>query len=159
MVIAFTTLNYKKSSFLVTFLCRTYFPFSVPYTTHQSFPRPTTTYTRNISTPSPNNPLPSNLPLPSHSQPPPPPPPLRSRRTINRPSHLSYYICPTLPNLPTASSPRPITSSGTAHPLANFISYTKFSLSHCAFLFVLSNSVDPSSYSQALKHLHWCDAM
>ena len=74
---------------------------------------------------------------------------LHPRRTINRPSHLRDYLCPTLPSS-TALYTHFDTSFDMAHPLYHFVSYSKFSLAHYAFLSMLSQSIDPSSYSQAV---------
>ena len=41
-------------------------------------------------------------------------------------------------------------SSGMAHPLFHFVSYSKFSLAHYTLLSMLSQSIDPSSYSQVV---------
>ena len=87
-----------------------------------------------------------------------PPPPICPRCTINRPSHLRDYFCPTLSSS-TAFSTHSNTSSSTTHPLSHFVSYSKFSPTHYIFLSMLSQSIDPSSYSQAIKHSHWRDAM
>ena len=62
----------------------------------------------------------------------PPPPPLHLHRTINGPSHLHDYLCPTLPSS-TALSTHSNTSSDMAHPLSYFISYSKFPPTHYVF--------------------------
>lgn len=46
-------------------------------------------------------------------------------------------------------------SSGTDHPLSNFVSYSNMSYSHHAFISLLSTISDPTSYTQAIKHPHW----
>ena len=99
-------------------------------------------------------------PDPPHSSSPPLPPSLFlcPRRTINRPFHLHDCLCPTL-HSSTAFSTHFNTSFDMAHLLSYFIFYSKFSPTHYVFLSMLSQSIDPSSYSQAVKHSHWCDAM
>jgi hypothetical protein len=45
------------------------------------------------------------------------------------------------------------------HCLSSFLSYKRFTPKHLAFLFALSHYPDPTSYSKATCHPHWCDAM
>ena len=99
-------------------------------------------------------------PDPPHSPSPPLPPSLflYPRRTINRPFHLHDCLCPAL-HSSTAFSTHFNTSFDMAHLLSYFIFYSKFPPTHYVFLSMLSQSIDPSSYSQAVKHSHWCDAM
>jgi transposase InsO family protein len=142
-----------------------------PPTTTQ--PVPITSAPTNLPTPtnqpsssSPDSPTPSPQPPPNNNSPRLPNPsdptsPLTSRptRTHRPPGYLQDYLCPTLPTATTASTPASSQSSGTAHPLHNFVSYSHFSPSHFAFISALSTSHDPTSYSQAIKHAHWRDAI
>ncbi|XP_042968951.1 uncharacterized mitochondrial protein AtMg00820-like [Carya illinoinensis] len=59
---------------------------------------------------------------------------------------------------PIASSSATSTS-GTTHPLSAFLSYSRFSPSHLAFLTALTTSIEPSCYSTAVRHSHWREAM
>ncbi|GFY85446.1 hypothetical protein Acr_04g0001840 [Actinidia rufa] len=83
----------------------------------------------------------------------------RPSRNHRPPDYLRDYICPTLPSATTASTPASSQFLGTVHPLSHFFFYSHFSPSHLAFLSVLSTSHDPTSYSQAIKHAHWRDAI
>uniref|UniRef100_A0A2N9IYX8 CCHC-type domain-containing protein n=1 Tax=Fagus sylvatica TaxID=28930 RepID=A0A2N9IYX8_FAGSY len=108
--------------------------------------------------PEPSPPTPSPPPTTTTDSPPPPSTSLRPRRTTSRPNYLQDYVCPTLHTGPTASS-LTTSTSGTAHPLSAFLSYSRFSPSHLTFLHALTSSVEPSCYSTALRHSHWREAM
>uniref|UniRef100_A0A2N9H6I0 Integrase catalytic domain-containing protein n=1 Tax=Fagus sylvatica TaxID=28930 RepID=A0A2N9H6I0_FAGSY len=108
--------------------------------------------------PEPIPPTPSPPPPTTTDSPPPPSTSLRPRRTTSRPTYLQDYVCPTLHAGPTASS-LTTSTSGTAHPLSAFLSYSRFSPSHLTFLHALTSSVEPSCYSTALRHSHWREAM
>ena len=50
--------------------------------------------------------------------------------------------------------------SGTHHPLSHFLlSLSRFSPSHRVFLANISGTIEPTSYTQAVKDSHWRDAM
>uniref|UniRef100_A0A2N9F5X2 Integrase catalytic domain-containing protein n=1 Tax=Fagus sylvatica TaxID=28930 RepID=A0A2N9F5X2_FAGSY len=108
--------------------------------------------------PEPIPPTPSSPPPTTTDSPPPPSTSLHPRRTTSRPTYLQDYVCPTLHAGPTASS-LTTSTSGTAHPLSAFLSYSRFSPSHLTFLHALTSSVEPSCYSTALRHSHWREAM
>uniref|UniRef100_A0A2N9GYK7 Integrase catalytic domain-containing protein n=1 Tax=Fagus sylvatica TaxID=28930 RepID=A0A2N9GYK7_FAGSY len=111
-----------------------------------------------LPVPEPIPPTPSPPPTTTTDSPPPPFTSLHPRRTTSRPTYLQDYVCPTLHVRPTASS-LTTSTSGTAHPLSAFLSYSRFSPSHLTFLHALTSSVEPSCYSTALRHSHWREAM
>jgi hypothetical protein len=111
-----------------------------------------------LPVPEPIPPTPSPPPPTTTDSPSPPSTSLRPRRTTSRPTYLQDYVCPTLHAGPTASS-LTTSTSGTAHPLSVFLSYSRFSPSHLTFLHALTSSVEPSCYSTALRHSHWREAM
>ncbi|CAL9018556.1 unnamed protein product [Prunus brigantina] len=55
------------------------------------------------------------------------------------------------------STPTPV--KGTKYPLSNFLSYSKLSTPHCAFLAVVSGHREPTSYAQAAQDPLWQQAM
>ncbi|CAL8989481.1 unnamed protein product, partial [Prunus brigantina] len=63
----------------------------------------------------------------------------------------------TSPDSSSSSGPTP--SSGTRHPLSNFISYHRLSPSHRAFLANISGTREPTNYAQAASDPHWQLAM
>uniref|UniRef100_A0A2N9EVF5 Reverse transcriptase Ty1/copia-type domain-containing protein n=1 Tax=Fagus sylvatica TaxID=28930 RepID=A0A2N9EVF5_FAGSY len=111
-----------------------------------------------LPVPEPILPTPSSPPSTTTTDSPPPSTSLRPRRTTSRPAYLQDYVCRTLHVGPTASS-LTTSTSGTAHPLSAFLSYSRFSPSHLTFLHALTSSVEPSCYSTALRHSHWREAM
>uniref|UniRef100_A0A2N9F1L6 CCHC-type domain-containing protein n=1 Tax=Fagus sylvatica TaxID=28930 RepID=A0A2N9F1L6_FAGSY len=139
------------------------FPFQdLPDISHPSIPilpLPVPEPILSLPVPEPILPTPSSPPSTTTTDSPPPPSTsLRPRRTTSHPAYLQDYVCPTLHVRPTASSL--ITStSGIAHPLSAFLSYSRFSPSHLTFLHALTSSVEPSCYSTALCHSHWHEAM
>uniref|UniRef100_A0A2N9HCG1 Integrase catalytic domain-containing protein n=1 Tax=Fagus sylvatica TaxID=28930 RepID=A0A2N9HCG1_FAGSY len=129
------------------------FPFQdLPDISHPSIP------ILPLPVPEPIPPTPSPPPTTTTNSPPPPSTSLRPRRTTSRPTYLQDYVCPTLHVGPTASS-LTTSTSGTAHPLSAFLSYSRFSPSHLTFLHALTSYVEPSCYSTALRHSHWREAM
>ena len=62
------------------------------------------------------------------------------------------------PTETTPSSPTP-SANTMVYPLSHSISYNKFSLAHNSFLTAISSIDEPKSFSQAVKHAHWRDAM
>ena len=69
--------------------------------------------------------------------------PSRSRRP---PAHLNDYICTNI-------------SSSTTFPLATYFSLSNLSHSHRVFLSNVIENHKPSSFSQAMKSVHWRDVM
>lgn len=79
---------------------------------------------------------------------------------MQHPTFLADYICPTLPSISSVMpSTIVVTSLDTAHLLSHFVSYHNFSINHFSFLFALSQSFDPTRYSQSAKHYHWYGTM
>ena len=68
--------------------------------------------------------------------------------------HLSHAIVSPC----QSSEPTPITT-GTKHPLSNFLSYSQFSPSHRSFLAHISGHMEPTTYDQAVSDPQWCAAM
>ncbi|KAM1681408.1 hypothetical protein ACFX2K_038957 [Malus domestica] len=85
----------------------------------------------------------------------------RSDRRSTPPTRFSDYVCPTLPSSQPidsySSSPGPTT--GTRYPLANFLTYHRFSPQQQSFLASISQQVEPHTYAQAALHPHWQAAM
>ncbi|GKE64676.1 retrovirus-related pol polyprotein from transposon RE2 [Tanacetum coccineum] len=53
----------------------------------------------------------------------------------------------------------PRRSSRTRYPLANFVTYSKFSTAHAQFLAAVTMGNDPTRFSQAITDPNWRDAM
>ncbi|MFS7932971.1 putative RNA-directed DNA polymerase [Helianthus anomalus] len=84
--------------------------------------------------------------------------PVRERRNRSRPAHLNDYdvqLPPSIDHARTASDQQ----SSTVHPLANFVSYDKFSDSHKAFLAAITSNDEPENFKQAVQDPNWRDAM
>jgi transposase InsO family protein len=89
--------------------------------------------------------------------------PLGKGHRIRIPStRLKGYITNTIqtiaPVTVTCSSP-PKRSSGTPFPIAYFVNCDKFSVKHRQFLAAVTTWVEPKSYSEAVKHPGWRNAM
>nr|CAD1835727.1 unnamed protein product [Ananas comosus var. bracteatus] len=54
---------------------------------------------------------------------------------------------------------RSTATSGTVHPIENFICHNNLSQSHKAFVVALDENIEPRNYSQAMKDPRWRDAM
>ncbi|GJZ33720.1 putative RNA-directed DNA polymerase [Tanacetum coccineum] len=66
------------------------------------------------------------------------------------------------PNMTVAENHAPTASdqgSSTVCPIANFVSYEKFSKSHKAFLIAITKNDEPKSFKLAVQDHHWKDAM
>ena len=122
--------------------------------------------------PTPHAPIPAPMNESSTDPPPSPPilppspasPPLdasrRSTRTVHPSSwHQDYhmYLATTQPDLSLNSAPPP--SQGTRYPLSKFLSYSRFSPCHHAFLANITGITEPTSFSQAVVDPHWRNAM
>ena len=75
---------------------------------------------------------------------------------------LIWYICSTalhgtFGNSNIFTNHPPLVSS--LYPLSKYLSYDKFSSDHVAFLSAISHDVEPTTYSQAVQHAHWRNAM
>ncbi|OMO49485.1 Reverse transcriptase, RNA-dependent DNA polymerase [Corchorus capsularis] len=83
----------------------------------------------------------------------------RTRQVSKTLSGYDYTLPPSLlPASSTSHSPAPSANS-TVYPLSHTISYSKFFNTHVAFLAAISSIDEPKSFSQAVKHVHWRDAM
>lgn len=81
--------------------------------------------------------------------------PHRPSRTRNPPHYLSDYLSSL-----TSSQSSPFSiDSGTLYPLSNFLSYHRFSPSHCSFLSSLAIETEPKSYSEAKNFPEWRNVM
>jgi hypothetical protein len=50
-------------------------------------------------------------------------------------------------------------TSGTAYPLCSYLSYAHLSPNHKAYTTQLTLLKEPISFSQAVQHPQWCEAM
>lgn len=83
---------------------------------------------------------------------------VKERRSRSRPSHLKDYIVKLPPSIDHAHSVSNQQSS-TVCPLANFVSYEKFTNSHKAFLAAIISNDEPKDFNQAVQDQNWRDAM
>jgi Reverse transcriptase (RNA-dependent DNA polymerase)/Integrase core domain len=82
----------------------------------------------------------------------------RSTRNHHPPAYLIDFQCSQVQT--SLSHPSQHSSlTGTRYPIANFVSYHKFSREYQAFLSSVTAGSEPKSYSEALMHQEWCDAM
>ncbi|KAK9050950.1 hypothetical protein SSX86_027575 [Deinandra increscens subsp. villosa] len=83
---------------------------------------------------------------------------IRGRRSKTQPRHLSDYEVKLPPSVDHA---RPATNQepSTVHPLANFISYEKFSNCHKAYLTAIDSNDEPKHFSEAVQDERWREAM
>ncbi|KAK0578568.1 hypothetical protein LWI29_012561 [Acer saccharum] len=89
-----------------------------------------------------------------------PDPPIRSVRSRQPPSYLKNYHCPTLPHVANlVQSDSKVTKVSTSYPMALYVSNSNLSLSHKVFLSKVCSTVEPKSFSQAIKYPHWRAAM
>lgn len=82
----------------------------------------------------------------------------KSEQIKKQPKHLEHYVT----DLPKSTDhSQPITNSETSkvYPLANFVSYERFSHNHKAFLAAITSHDEPKFFSQAVKDPMWCEAM
>ncbi|KAG5556472.1 hypothetical protein RHGRI_006920 [Rhododendron griersonianum] len=129
-------------------------------------PSPTdlTTSPSPISTP-PTDISDTNIP-PTHTsaplnQPQPDSFPIRqSTRTKQIPKwQQDYHMSNTTFTRANSSTPAPSASRGTRYPLSNYLSLTRLSPSHYAFLAKISGQTEPTSYAHAIRDPHWQNAM
>ncbi|KAI9195874.1 hypothetical protein LWI28_018949 [Acer negundo] len=145
-------------------------------------PQPLTPPVPNIS-PDPNTPTSSPLPKPTSlpcpppdihlpqtglpqtlpsstdpAQPPDPAPLRRSSRHAGPPAKLCDYVCSTVSST-QSSSLLPGPTKGTRYPLANFVSYHRYTPAHHNFITQISAVAEPGSYSEAAAHPKWQEAM
>ncbi|BBH09643.1 cysteine-rich RECEPTOR-like protein kinase 8 [Prunus dulcis] len=57
------------------------------------------------------------------------------------------------------STSAPRSASGTRYPLSHFLTYSRLSSAHYAFLANITGHIEPTSYAQAILDPHWCQAM
>lgn len=81
-----------------------------------------------------------------------------SGRVRWQPSHLRDYEVD-LPRSIDHTQPTSNSESSTVHPLANYVSYNKFSHAHKCFLVAINKHDEPKFFSQAVKVPHWQEAM
>jgi hypothetical protein len=53
----------------------------------------------------------------------------------------------------------PRSASGTRYPLSHFLTYSRLSSAHCAFLAKITGHTEPTSYAQAILDPNWRHAM
>jgi hypothetical protein len=83
----------------------------------------------------------------------------RPKRNRQPPKYLEDFLCHAAPLEASSLDPRPITSSGTAHPIKHFLSYDNLSRAHRAFVASLDTDTEPKTYSEAVKSASWREAM
>ncbi|KAM0060751.1 putative RNA-directed DNA polymerase [Helianthus debilis subsp. tardiflorus] len=81
----------------------------------------------------------------------------REKRSRTRPAHLNDYEVKLPPSIDHAH-PASDQESSTVCPIANFVSYEKFSKSHKAFLAAITSNDEPKNFKQAVQDKHWRDA-
>lgn len=97
----------------------------------------------------------SDTVLPSQS-----PPPRRSSRPTKTPSFLQdFHVEAALPSRRAQSSSTNGVPQGTVHSLSHVLSYNRLSSNHRAFTTKLTIQKEPTSFSQAVKHPQWREAM
>ncbi|KAF2323051.1 hypothetical protein GH714_033027 [Hevea brasiliensis] len=83
--------------------------------------------------------------------------PKRARKMLEK---LKDYVCHAISvNAPTPNSSFQLTSLGNPHTLSQYISYSRFSNSHRAYLVAITHNDEPSTYSQAIRDPHWKNTM
>ncbi|XP_074282698.1 uncharacterized protein LOC141607237 [Silene latifolia] len=84
----------------------------------------------------------------------------RGHREKRPPPNLQDYVTHTVHNKsPLLSSPAPQPSSGTRYPIANYISYNRFSPQYRQFVARLTTGHEPRSFKEAVGNPGWCEAM
>ena len=48
---------------------------------------------------------------------------------------------------------------GTRYSLCNFVSYNRYSPQHYSFTAIVSQDIEPTSYTEAASHSHWKESM
>ena len=87
--------------------------------------------------------------------------PLDKGQHVKQPSvKLRDYVTHTMIHRnSSACSSLPSASSGVSYPLANYVSFDKFSSCHCAFLAAVHAEREPMHFSEAVKDARWREAM
>ncbi|RVW19260.1 hypothetical protein CK203_095876 [Vitis vinifera] len=85
----------------------------------------------------------------------------RSNRSHNPPAKLQDYVCSHITHACSDQSPSlfPGLTKGTRYPLANYVSYHRYKSAHCSFIAQISQVIEPRSYSEAVVHPEWQEAM
>lgn len=126
----------------------------IPSAHEPNYPSHLTTETSSAASPIVEPTLPtshtSNTPTPSIPQ------VRQSLRDKNPPIwHKDYHMSTQVNKSPS----EPTSGSGTRYPLSHYLSYSRISSSHCAFLANITAHTEPQSYDQAVHDPHWQDAM
>jgi hypothetical protein len=82
----------------------------------------------------------------------------RSSRHIVPPTKLHDYFCSNIYSHQSASL-LPGPTKGTRYPLANFVSYHHYIPANQSFVTQLHTVIEPKSYSEAVAHPAWQEAM
>ena len=82
----------------------------------------------------------------------------REQRNKTKPQRFKDYVVKLPPSIDHAQASSDQQSS-TVCPLANFVSYEKFSDSHKAFLAAITSNDEPNSFNQAVQNPNWRNAM
>ncbi|WRX26121.1 Reverse transcriptase [Theobroma cacao] len=85
----------------------------------------------------------------------PPPPTKRTRKISSTLADYNFVLPPSL----TPSQSTPPSANSMIFPLSKHLTYNRFSNTHNAFLEAISIIDEPKTFSQAVKHDHWKDAM
>ncbi|KAI3785071.1 hypothetical protein L1987_44183 [Smallanthus sonchifolius] len=85
-------------------------------------------------------------------------PSVRETRSKTHPKRLNDYMVKLLPSVDHS---QPTTNQGTStvHPLAQYVSYDKFSKSHKAFIAAINSHGEPKCFNQAVQDDKWKEAM
>ena len=76
----------------------------------------------------------------------------RSSRTSTLPSWLQDYVTGSQPNHSTTAHDRP---NGTRYPMHHFLSNSRFSSTHSAYLANITTTKEPHTYAQAILDPNW----
>ena len=96
--------------------------------------------------------LPSIKPTPTQTDHPIPlPPPWQSTCPKHTCHHMSNHV--------NHSTSTPRSASGTQYPLSHFLTYSRLSSTHCAFLAKITSHTKLISYAQAILDPNWCHVM
>ncbi|CAL9025353.1 unnamed protein product [Prunus brigantina] len=122
--------------------------------------QPSTTFPTSLNesainaSPDDNTSVPTSSPLPIPTN------PRQSTRLRQPPSwHKDYHMSNTMFTQVQLSDSTPPPVKGTKYPLSNFLSYSKLSTPHRAFLAAISGHREPTSYAQAAPDPLWQQAM
>ncbi|EOY08980.1 Uncharacterized protein TCM_024316 [Theobroma cacao] len=81
----------------------------------------------------------------------------KARQIPQKLADYDFALPPSLTSSSSTYSPTPKANS-TVYPLSQFISYSRFSRDHNAFLATIISTNEPTNFHQAIKHAHWRDA-